>query len=180
MVWFATFEFYCRIGMGLEKSLFLFSEREFHLQSCFWCECLPKLKCNLHVYSNMKQQKASICASETLSRKCLCTRTSQHGDNFITKFRRVLMETFLLAALEIILYLELLGMQGILKANRKAKMLPRGSYNLSQTKAEWKCWLHGIKNQKVGTFIWKAKESTKLFNFSCMCVWLLEPFLALA
>lgn len=46
------------------------------------------------------------------------------------------METFLLAALEIILYLELLGMQGVLKANKKAKTLPRGSYNLSQTKAQ--------------------------------------------
>lgn len=76
MVWFATFEFYCQIGMGQEKSLFLFSEREFHLQSRFWCECLPKLRCRLHVYSNTKQQKASFYASETLSRKCLCTRTS--------------------------------------------------------------------------------------------------------
>lgn len=71
------------------------------------------------------------------------------------------METFLLAALEIILYLELLGTQGILKANRKAMTLPQGSSNLSQTKAEWKCWLHCIKNQKVDTFIWKVKDSTK-------------------
>jgi len=35
MVWFATFEFYCWIGMGQEKSLFLFSEWEFLLQSHF-------------------------------------------------------------------------------------------------------------------------------------------------
>lgn len=70
---------------------------------------LTKLRCSLHVYSNMKWQKARICASETLSRKFFCTRISQHGDNFITKFRHVFMETFLLAALEIILYLELLG-----------------------------------------------------------------------
>lgn len=159
--------------MGQEKSLFLFSEQEFHLQSHFWCECLPKLRCSLHVYSNMKWQKARICASETLSRKCLCTRTSQQGDNFITKSRRVFMETFLLAAPEIILYLELLGTQGILKANKKAKTLPRGSYNLSQTKAQWKC----IKNQKVGAFIWKAKDSTELFVFSCVHAELLEPFL---
>lgn len=83
------------------------------------------------------------------------------------------METFLLAAPEIILYLELLGTQGILKANKKAKTLPRGSYNLSQTKAQWKC----IKNQKVGAFIWKAKDSTELFVFSCVHAELLEPFL---
>jgi len=63
-------------------------------------------------------------------------RTTQHGDNFITKFMRSFMETFLLAALEITLYLELLGTQDVLKANRKAKTLPQGSYNLSQTKAE--------------------------------------------
>lgn len=74
----------------------------------------------------LKQQKASICPSETLSRKSLCTRTSQHEGNLITKLRRVLVETFLLAAPEIIFSLGLLGMQGILKANRKAKMLPQG------------------------------------------------------
>lgn len=49
-------------------------------------------------------------------------------------------------------------------------MLPQGSYNLSQTKAEWKYWLHGIKNQKVGTFIWKSKASIKLFSFS-VCIY---------
>lgn len=55
-------------------------------------------------------------------------------------------------------------------------MLPQGSYSLSQTKAEWKYWLHGIKKQKVGTFSWKSKASIKLFCFSVYIIWLLYVF----
>lgn len=131
--------------------------------------CIQTWNSKKQVLVGVKPCRGNVCAPGHLN-----TETISLQNSGVSSWR------LFLAALEIILYLELLGTQSILKANRKAKTLPQGSYNWSWSKAEWKCWLHGLKNHKVGTFIWKAKCSTKLFSFSCVHAWLLESFLALA
>lgn len=49
-----------------------------------------------------------------------------HQDNFITKLRRVFMETLCLAALEIISYSALLGTKALYKQIERQRRCPEG------------------------------------------------------